>query len=54
MRDQIVVETVCLWEWVSPHYAKGSLKAKTVSKLALIWSLAVWRVGKKERGEKKT
>lgn len=32
MRDQTVVQTMCLWEWVSPHYARGSLKAKTVSK----------------------
>lgn len=31
MRDQTVVQTVCLWEWVSPHYARGSLKARTVS-----------------------
>lgn len=31
MRDQTVVQTMCLWEWVSPHYARGSLKARTVS-----------------------
>lgn len=31
MRDQTVVQTMCLWEWVSPHYARGSLKARMVS-----------------------
>lgn len=31
MRDQTMVQTMCLWEWVSPHYARVSLKARTVS-----------------------
>lgn len=49
MRDQTVVQTMCLWEWVSPHYARGSLKARTVSEFT-------WQYGGLEgrREERKT